>query len=292
MKLYSDFEEGKTIVLPKGVLKELRDNKLTNLLMVTDIGFFSKAYNHHRERKKGSKQHILIYCVDGEGWFEVDQKREVLRKDEYIILLANTPHKYGSFNRNPWSIYWIHFTGTKAHHFINTPNQKIKLEETSTSRYQDRILLFEEIFNNLDMQFSKDNIEYANICLWHMLASFRYLSQYRRSNRFDSSDKVSSSIKFMRDHLSKKIALNDIASSVNLSVSQFSLLFKQKTSRTPIDYLLHLRIQQATKLLDFKMLRIKEISNQVGFSDPFYFSRVFSKIMGMSPKSYRKLKKG
>jgi len=292
MELYSNFEEGKTIVLPKSILKELKDNELTNLLMVTDIGYFSKAYKHYRERKNGCKQHILIYCVDGEGWFEINQKRQHMSKNEYVILSANTPHKYGSFNRNPWSIYWVHFTGEKAQYFIGAPNQKMKLENTTNARFDDRILLFEEIFTNLDMQFSKENIEYANVCLWHMLASFRYLSQYRRGARLIVSDKIEVSIKFMRDHLSQKITLDEISKHVGLSVSQFSLLFKRKTSRAPIDYLLHLRIQQATKLLDFNSLRINEISKQVGFSDPFYFSRIFTKIMGMSPKAYRKLKKG
>jgi YesN/AraC family two-component response regulator len=70
------------------------------------------------------------------------------------------------------------------------------------------------------------------------------------------------------------------------------LLFKKKTSRTPIDYLTYLRVQQASKLLDFSTLRINEIALKVGYSDPFYFSRMFSKIMGSSPKTYRILKKG
>lgn len=292
MDFYNKYQQAKSIVLPQGILKELEQNELTNSLMVTDIGFYDKALQHYRERRKGCMQNILIYCTDGEGWFETNGKRQFLRQNQYVIISANTPHKYGSNDQNPWSIYWIHFTGLKSHLFINHPNQKIEIDLASNARFRERILLFEEIFNNLEMQYSIENLEYANICLRHMLGSFRYLSQFRKIKEFNPEDKITNSIRFMRDHISEKISLGSVAKNVNLSVSQFSLLFKKKTSRTPIDYLNHLRIQQASRLLDFSTFRINEIALQVGFSDPFYFSRMFSKIMGRSPKEYRKMKKG
>lgn len=292
MRKEAVFREEKTIVLPKGILKELEDNELTNSLLVTDIGFYSNAKHHYRERKQGSPQNILIYCIDGEGWLETDGKRQILKKNQYVIISAKTPHKYGSNNQNPWSIYWIHFTGEKAHLFVNHPNQKIEIDLASNSRFRDRILLFEEIYNNLEMGYSKDNLEYANICLWHMLGSFRYLSQFRKIIELNPHDKIAKSIRFMRTNMNKKLNLEDLANHCGLSVSQFCLLFKRKTSRTPLDYLTHLKIQHASQLLDFSDLRIGEIANQTGYSDPFYFSRVFSKIMGKSPKKYRNLKKG
>ena len=292
MEFSQEYKRGKTIVLPKGILNDLEQNELTNSLMVTDIGFYDKAYNHYRERINGCSQNILIYCTNGEGWFEINGNRQVLLKNQYVIISANTPHKYGTNNQNPWSIYWIHFTGSKSHLFINHPNKKMEIDLASNARYRDRILLFEEIFNNLEMQYSMENLEYANICLWHMLGSFRYLSQFRKITEYNPDDKITKSIRFMRDHLSEKISLETIANHIGLSVSQFSLLFKKKTSRTPIDYLAYLRVQRASKLLDFSTLRINEIALKVGYADPFYFSRIFSKIMGSSPKAYRKLKKG
>ena len=177
------YKQSRSVIIPKGILEELKMNELTNSLMVTDIGFYDKAIDHFRERENGCIQNILIYCTKGGGWFEVHGKRQVMRQNQYVILSANTPHKYGSNNKNPWSIYWIHFTGIKAHLFINHPNQKVEIDLASNARFKDRILLFEEIFNNLEMQYSMDNLEYANICLWHMLGSFRYLSQFRKNQR-------------------------------------------------------------------------------------------------------------
>jgi AraC-like DNA-binding protein/quercetin dioxygenase-like cupin family protein len=292
MKYTQDYKQGKTIVLPKSIITELETNDLTNSLFVTDIGFYEKAYHHFRERKNGSPQNILIYCIDGEGWLDISNKKQVLKKNQYVIISANTPHKYGSNNQNPWSIYWIHFSGLKSHLFINHPNQKIEINLTSNSRFRARILLFEEIYNNLEIGYGMDNLEYASICLWHMLGSFRYLSQFRKIYEYKQHDKIEKSIHFMRSCMNKKLSLEDLADHCGLSVSQFCLLFKKRTARTPLDYLTHLKIQHASKLLDFSDLRISEIASQTGYSDPFYFSRVFSKVMGLSPRAYRNLKKG
>lgn len=280
------------VVLPKGIVEELKNNQLTSALLVTDIGYFPDAHGHFIERKTGSSQYILIYCTAGKGWAEIQGKKQIILKNQYIIIEPNTPHRYGSNNQNPWSIYWIHFTGEKSHLFVNYPNKKIEIDIATNARYSDRILLFDEIFYNLEMGYSTDNLEYANICLWHMLGSFRYLSQFRKINELNQHDRIQQSIRYMRNHLTEKLSLENIASHVGLSVSQFCALFKKKTSRTPLDYLTHLKIQHASRLLDFSTLRVNEIALQVGYQDPFYFSRTFTKIMGQSPKAYRNSKKG
>jgi len=292
MRIKSGFENQKSIILPKAIIRELQANELTNLLLVTDIGFYSEAQYHYRERKKGCPQNILIYCTDGEGWFETGDKRQVICKNQYVIIPENTPHKYGTNNRRPWSIYWIHFTGKRSQMFINHPNQIVDINQTSNSRFKDRILLFEEIYHNIEMGYSIDNLEYANICLWHMLGSFRYLSQFRKIKEITPYSKIDQSIHFMNNNINNKLTLRDLASQSKLSVSQYCSLFKKKTSRTPLNYFAHLKIRQASHLLDYSDLKINEIAFQLGFEDPFYFSRLFSKIMGKSPKKYRSIKKG
>ena len=57
-------------------------------------------------------------------------------------------------------------------------------------------------------------------------------------------------------------------------------------------YANQLRINKACSLLDFTDLHINQICYRVGITDPYYFSRLFSRIMGMSPSAYRRVKKG
>lgn len=72
----------------------------------------------------------------------------------------------------------------------------------------------------------------------------------------------------------------------------FIHLFKQVTGYSPIDYYMRLKIQRACQYLDLTDYSVKEISKNVGIEDPYYFSRMFSKIMGQSPSDYRKRQKG
>jgi AraC-like DNA-binding protein len=97
---------------------------------------------------------------------------------------------------------------------------------------------------------------------------------------------------YMHDHINGQINLTDLASLCGYSVSHYSLVFRKKTSRSPIEYFNNLKIQKACQILDFTDSHIKEIATQLNFEDQFYFSRVFKKVMGISPVEYRRKKKG
>ena len=55
--------------------------------------------------------------LEGEGWFELDKHRYAVTANQFFILPKHQAHAYGSNERNPWTIYWIHFNGTKAAFF-------------------------------------------------------------------------------------------------------------------------------------------------------------------------------
>jgi transcriptional regulator GlxA family with amidase domain len=101
---------------------------------------------------------------------------------------------------------------------------------------------------------------------------------------------VDISIEFMQQHLEHMVSLEELASAVNLSVSHYSNTFRKKTGYSPIVYFNHLKIQHACQYLQFTTLRVNEISSKLGIEDPYYFSRMFTKIMGLSPVEYRNKK--
>ena len=83
-------------------------------------------------------------------------------------------------------------------------------------------------------------------------------------------------------------SLQEICNDVFLSVSQFSMLFKEGTGKTFIEYLTMCRIGEAKKLLKTTDLKSYEIAEKTGFKDPRYFSIIFKKNIGLTPMEYRR----
>ena len=96
----------------------------------------------------------------------------------------------------------------------------------------------------------------------------------------------------MRENVRKRLTLKLIADFLGFSPSHFSVIFQNKTGYSPLNYFIHLKIQEACHHLDFSDMKINQISLLVGFADPLYFSRLFTKTMGVSPSEYREKKKG
>lgn len=292
MRKEEGFKGQRSIVLPDFIIKEALDDPVYSSLYITDIGFYPDASLHSRTRSEGSKQFILIYCIKGEGWVSVDGQNKVVKTGQFFIIPKNKAHAYGSNNLKPWSIYWIHFSGKHAAYFCEEPTVVKTIPPSRIARIEERKILFEEIMQNLEMGYSKENLQYANICLAHFLASFKYLSQFRQIRSIREKDPIENVILFMKENLPKKLTLYELAVESGLSSSHFSLVFRKRTGRSPMDYLIHLRIQKACQYLDHSRLRVVELAAKVGYEDPLHFSRIFKKVMGVSPVYYRNKLKG
>ena len=86
----------------------------------------------------------------------------------------------------------------------------------------------------------------------------------------------------------KNLGLRDICSELYLSTSQFSVLFKEATGRTFVEYLTEMRVDEAKKLLKTTDLRSYEVADAVGYQDPRYFSSIFKKTTGLTTTEYRR----
>ena len=94
-------------------------------------------------------------------------------------------------------------------------------------------------------------------------------------------------INYINDHLNRDLHLAELANLVQISPYYFSRLFKQSTGTTPHNYVTKCRIEKAKQLLKRQDLSIAYISQQVGFNDQSHFSKIFCKIVGVTPKKYR-----
>ena len=287
-KIAEGFKGEKAIVTPYNIRHLQATNLITKQLFITHIGYYPHAKYHYRERPEGCNENILIYCEDGKGWVKHDNKIYFLSRNQAFIIPAHEAHSYGANNDAPWSIYWLHFLGDNSFMFSGIIGQIIHVEESDKSRYDDRFKLFEEMFQNLDMGYNPENLEYVSFCLMHFLASLKYINQFREIRKVKETDVIQKSIIFMKDNLENKVSLEDIASHAGYSASHFGTFFAQKTSYSPIEYYNQLKIQRACSYLQFSDMKIKEIAFRLGFYDQFHFSKAFRMEMEITPKEYRK----
>lgn len=91
----------------------------------------------------------------------------------------------------------------------------------------------------------------------------------------------------IHESLSEDISLEEISRRVEISPFYFSKLFKEETGENFIDYVTMARMQKAKDLLRDQSKSIKEISAETGYADPNYFSKLFKKIVGLTPTEYR-----
>lgn len=92
---------------------------------------------------------------------------------------------------------------------------------------------------------------------------------------------------YIDENFVKDISLDEISRQMNLSPYYFSKLFKEETGENFIEYLTAVRIGHAKDLLMDQEKSMKEICSEVGYSDPNYFSRIFKKVVGVTPTEYR-----
>jgi AraC-like DNA-binding protein len=274
--------------LPRKILATYcSTNPLIAGAYITDLGYYPKAKYHFRERPSGCNQNILIYCQEGIGSINIKNEEYKIKPGNFFIIPSGVPHTYTADERSPWTIYWVHFKGANTNLMINDFLSRNESHFSYVEYHESRIRLFEEMYSNLEMGYSNDKLCYANMCLPHFLSSFIYKENYNLSSKKQSKNLVNKSIHYMKQHIDEMLSLQAMAASVNLSASHFSFVFKKSTGFPPIEYFNHLKVQEACQYLLFTDLRIKEIANKLGIEDPYYFSRMFTKVIGVSPVIYR-----
>lgn len=107
-------------------------------------------------------------------------------------------------------------------------------------------------------------------------------------SRESSSDAVRAAVEYINNnYMDDTLSLGATASSVNLSPTYFSALFKKETGKNFSDYLASVRIEKAKSLLCCTSKRISEISDAVGYSDYRYFGQIFKRMTGKTPREFQ-----
>jgi AraC family transcriptional regulator of arabinose operon len=293
-QLREGFEGQEMFVIPRTILAQARLHPLVRGLYPTDIGWYPQARYHYRNRVNGAPEDHLMMCVDGHGYISVDGRKSHLQAGELVIIPRNCKHTYWAAKDRPWSTYWMHFRGVDSNYYVDripSVGEPVALDESSID---EAVRLFRDCLETLESGYTLPTLIYAAQSAKHILSVllFRNSKLPMKKHSVSHSLDCEAIIEYMHSRISEPVRLKEFASKAGLSVSYFSELFREQVHQSPLSYFTQIKIRAACRLLDLTGKPVKVVAMETGYNDPYYFSRVFKKIMGISPGKYRAIKKG
>jgi YesN/AraC family two-component response regulator len=250
---------------------------------------FKMIYPHYHDTNE------IFYVISGKIKFFIKDSIYNLRKGDIIYIPKGEIHKTKYNSNLVHERLCINFTDSYIKDFflIAKNCSKIKynyIPYTVTEKFMiaNTFTKLENEYNSKD-KFSEKLIEYY---LNELMILFLRHQKYRIHIKTDDIDNddllMQKAARYISNNFRKEITLNDIANYINLSSSYFSMKFKKTTGFGFKEYLLNIRIKNASYLLNETKMNITEIAFKSGFKDSNYFGDIFKKIKGLSPSNYRK----
>lgn len=291
LKKKSGFVGERFTIVPSKVIEAAKADPRISDLYITAIGYFPVAQYHQNNSRESISNCVLIFCKEGKGWISVGGKqKKQLEANQYILIPNGEDYSYGADEKDPWSIYWIYFDGTKASLMCKNSGKPLNVASIIDSHAFYRIELFEEIYFMIGDGRNLDRMTYASLCLHHLLATLTYSDLYfeTTSRRRPADNFVHVAISYMTEHIESNLLINELAAKCGYSRSHFTHIFTKEMGMAPKEYFLRMKINRACLLLKNTNESIIEIAMRMGFGEGQYFSRTFRKIKGITATEYRK----
>lgn len=272
------------IVLPPSVRAMLERHPLTSRLHPTHYGVYVDARGGCA-RPEGFDTHILILCTGGRGYLTFDGRERPVSAGHLLLIPERYPHGYGSAPGRAWSLYWSHFSGSASADYFGGLKTPL-LSRPPAAVFNRALAVFRDYHACLCREMTMSALILASQWLGCLLAGL-FFPDISDSGA-ETGDGVERAVRFMEANIGRALSLAEMSARSGYSKPHFLSLFKKRTGFSPVEYFNHMKIRRACHLLGSASHNIAEISAMTGIENQHYFSRLFSKIMGVPPSSYRK----
>ncbi|SHN35959.1 AraC family transcriptional regulator [Gracilibacillus kekensis] len=241
---------------------------------------------------------VFVYVINGKLQINEDGKSYILEKGSYLFLRKNA-HHWGEDYYQPGSEwYYIHFFNHSLPSETSEYSPYGKTSLINQDEYQSKITLpkfgtvsqRKYIISQLDKLLEMFESSHP---LRPMLTSMQlhqfFLELYLENLESFANKKSNRMIIRMINYIdgaNKKVTSQEIADHLGMNYAYLSTLFKEYTGKSVTQYQNEKMIEKAIQLFRKENVNVAEVSEQLGFSNPFYFSRVFKKVTGLSPSAY------
>lgn len=239
-------------------------------------------------RPRGRIDYQLLYIASGQAHFFIDGKEQIIPAGHMVLYRPREMQKYVYYGVDQTEVYWIHFTGSNVKQILRSHG----ISDDRKVIYSGTSLEYIRIFKQIIQELQQCQEDYEE--LLSMLLQQIFILLHRQSGRMHMlkneylEKEIEFAVQYFNDNYNTAISIEEYAASRGMSISWFIRSFKQYTKVTPMQYIVSLRMTNAQMLLETTTYNIKEISCIVGYDNPLYFSRLFTKQKGLSPTEYRK----
>lgn len=231
--------------------------------------------NFHHICKPDDRFIIFIFCLNGSCNVIYEDQKAVLSKGNAFLISTSKGYEAVSVSDNFQFCYTI-MTGTLIKQLYL---HQIKDRDHLTPYSPEILSLWEQIYSLAKKGWSYEREIRISCLLYNMCGEL----MITRNQNLGLEPAVS----YMHDHYDEDIYMTSLAGMCFLGSSQFINRFKKCYGTTPVNYLTTLRIDKAKYYLLKSDKSISEIASLVGYDDASYFTRVFKRNEGMTPKEYK-----
>lgn len=247
---------------------------------VTCIGENNRQ--HEINRPEGYYCTQIILCSKGEGVLNFNGEEHIITSGKAFFLPANNPHSYRPTGKI-WYTHYVSFSGYASELFL----RQLGLTNIGVYEVDADIMgsLFRKMMNTLKTDKFYGGFS-ASAILYEYILEFNRQITAARSRSAHEGASLTPVLNFVDTHYSEAIELETLCGIIGVSPQYLCRLFQKRLGTRPLEYIAQRRIQQAKVYLTEGKMSIKEIALKVGYSDASYFSSVFKRIEGISPKKY------
>lgn len=245
-----------------------------------------------------------VYIISGKMYYYINGKRILLNEKDSLMVNARQMHYGYSYKKQDCHFLCILFhpslfgsNKTLLQKYVTPVIENTSCEYLYFHSKQARGQQIAEYLEQIHSLKAEEAPAYEMQAIAVMFQLWSSLLQHRDLVIEDSQNERNSDLEiqknmvsFIYQHYAEQISLNEIAASGNVSRSKCCLIFKHYLQQSPVDFLNTFRLKTSCRLLQNTEKSITEIAFSCGFHHLSYFSKLFMKNFGCTPREYRKQK--